>query len=115
MDTPPIALRVPSVRQMHGDADPDDYAWMRDRELPAFGEYLATERAYYDAQSARLAGLARRLGAESAARIGDRAEESAGWPRAGYRYWTRRPTGSQNAQFLRSSAGNAEQLLLDEN
>jgi oligopeptidase B len=100
---------------MHGDADPDDYAWMRDRELPAFGEYLAAERAYYDAQRARLADLAGRLSAESAARIPGHAEESVHWPRSGHRYWTRTPAGSENAQFLRSPDANAEHLLLDEN
>jgi oligopeptidase B len=134
MNTPPLAARIESVRRLHGDADADDYAWMRDHSAPEFGAYLAAERAYYDAHAARLAGLASRLSAESAARIGDRADESVAWPRAGYLYRTRTPAGSENAQFLRSPvlargadppeppAGPArpagvegEQLLLDEN
>lgn len=115
-DKPPVAPRIASVRLLHGDADPDDYAWMRDRGQPAFGAYLAAERAYYDAYAARLADLAGRLNAESAARIGDRADESVAWPRAGYLYRTRTPAGSENAQFLRRLAGSdEEQSLLDEN
>ncbi len=113
---PPVAPRIPSLRALHGDADPDDYAWMRDHSAPAFGAYLAAERAYYDAHAARLADLAGRLSAESAARIGDRADESVAWPRAGYLYRTRTPAGRENAQLLRCPVGlEQEQLLLDEN
>jgi oligopeptidase B len=113
---PPIARRIPSVRSVHGPAETDDYAWMRDREQPAFGEYLAAERAYYDAHAAHLVGLTGRLAAESVGRIPDRAENSVGWPLSGFIYRTRTPEGRENLQFLRSRSGeSSEQLLLDEN
>jgi oligopeptidase B len=89
---------------------------MRDHEQPALRDYLAAERAYYDAHATRLADLTGRLFAESAGRIPDRADDSVGWPLAGYIYRTRTPHGRENFQFLRSQSGeSAEQLLLDEN
>jgi oligopeptidase B len=116
LGAPPVAVRIPSVRNLHGIAETDDYAWMRDHEHPALREYLAAERAYYDAHAAHLAGLTGRLAVESAGRIPDRAEDSVGWPLSGFIYRTRTPQGRENLQFLRSRSGESgEQLLLDEN
>jgi len=113
---PPSAPRIPSVRDLHGTAENDDYAWMRDHDDPALREYLAAERAYYDAHAAHLADLTGRLAAESAGRVPDRADNSVGWPLSGFIYRTRAPEGRENLQFLRSRSGeSAEQLLLDEN
>lgn len=113
---PPAAPRIPSVRELHGSTETDDYAWMRDHEQPAFREYLAAERAYYDASTAPLADLTGRLFAESAGRIPDRADDSVGWPLSGFIYRTRTPQGRENLQFLRSRSGeSSEQVLLDEN
>jgi oligopeptidase B len=113
---PPVALRLPSVRELHGRVDADDYAWMRDHEHPALAEHLAAERAYYDAFASRLAELTGRLAAESAGRIPAGAEIGVGWPLSGFIYRTRAPEGRENLQFLRSRSGeSAEQVLLDEN
>src|SRR5579859_1337099 len=113
---PPTAPRIPSVRVLHGTAENDDYAWMRDHDDPALREYLAAERAYYDAHAAHLADLTGRLAAESAGRIPDRADNSVGWPLSGFIYRTRTPEGRENLQLLRSRSGeSADQLLLDEN
>ncbi len=113
---PPVAPRIPSVRELHGRSETDYYAWMREREQPQLRDYLAAERAFYDVHSAPLADLAGRLFAESAGRTPDRAEESVGWPLSGFIYRTRTPEGRENLQFLRSRPGeSAEQLLLDEN
>ncbi|HEX9064711.1 MAG TPA: prolyl oligopeptidase family serine peptidase [Streptosporangiaceae bacterium] len=112
----PTARRVPSSRMLHGQADTDDYAWMRDHADPALHDYLAAERAYYDARCAPLADLADRLAAESAGRIPDQAEDSVGWPLSGFIYRTRTPQGRENLQFLRSQSGeSSEEILLDEN
>jgi oligopeptidase B len=112
----PLAPRIPSERDLHGSTETDDYAWMRDHDAPALGEYLAAERAHYDAHAARLSDLAGRLYAESAARIPDQADDSVGWPLSGFVYRTRTPHGGENLQFLRSRSGESgEELLLDEN
>src|SRR5215468_9210773 len=115
-DMPPAAPRVPSVRNLHGTTETDDYAWMRGHEQSALRRYLAAERAYYDAHAALLSDLTGRLAAESAGRIPDHADDSVGWPLSGFIYRTRTPEGRENLQFLRSRSGeSAEQLLLDEN
>jgi oligopeptidase B len=113
---PPRAPRIPSVRDLHGVAETDNYAWMRDPSRPALRDYLAAERAYYDAHSRRLGELAGKLFREATGRTTDRAEDSVEWSLRGFVYRTRTPQGRENLQFLRSQPGkNAEQLLLDEN
>ena len=116
---PPAAPGIPSVRSLHGVTDTDNYAWMRDHETPEFRAYLAAERAYYDAQTASLAGLTNELYAEAVARTPSAAEDSVAWTLRGYRYWHRTPERAENRQLLRVSLGQAEAgeptLLLDEN
>jgi len=112
----PIAPRKPSVRELHGHVDTDDYGWMRDVEHPDLRDYLAAERSYYDSHSARLADLTGRLVAESTARIPAGAEIGVGWPLSGFIYRTRTPEGRENLQFLRSRSGeSSEVVLLDDN
>lgn len=112
----PAAPRVPVLRELHGTADVDHYAWMRDPRRPAMRDYLAAERAYYDAHSRPLADLAGELFRAAAGRTADQADDSARWPFRGYLYWTRMPERGENLQFFRASAGEiAGQLLLDEN
>jgi oligopeptidase B len=89
---------------------------MRDHSGPAFRDYLAAERAYYDAQSRHLAGLAGELYQEATGRTADRSEDSVGWNLRDFVYRTRTVQGRENLQFLRSQSGETgEQLLLDEN
>ncbi len=113
---PPVASRVPSVRERHGESVTDDYAWMRSPDDPALLEYLAAERAYYDARSRHLDGLATILAAEAVGRTPQGSEYSVSWPRGGFTYRTRLPPDSDNLQLLRSQEGDgSEQVLLDEN
>ncbi len=114
--TPPIAPRVPSVRELHGETVTDDYAWMRDPNEPGLHAYLTAERAYYDAQTRGLDALAQTLAAEADGRTPDGPEYSVAWPRDGFIYRTVIPEGSDNAQLLRTPGdGGEEQVLLDEN
>lgn len=113
---PPVAPRVPSVRDLHGEAVPDDYAWMRDPDDPELRDYLIGERAFYDSAREEFDTLARTLAAEAAARFPAGAEYSVNWPRGGFVYRTRVPKDSDNLQLLRSRAEeDIEQVLLDEN
>jgi oligopeptidase B len=94
----------------------DSYAWMRDHAAPALRDYLVAERAYYDAHSQRLAGLAGELYQEATGRTADRSEDSVGWNLKGFVYRTRTLEGRENLQFLRSQSGESSDLvLLDEN
>jgi oligopeptidase B len=67
MDSPPVAPRRPHVRELHGTAVPDDYAWMA-ADGSGLEAYLRAERAYHDAVTAPLQPLARRLFTEMVAR-----------------------------------------------
>ena len=107
----------------------DDYAWMRDHDAPAMRDYLAAERAYYDAQTHELAELTDELFGEAVARTQAAAEDSAGWTLRGYRYWHRTPAGAESRQLLRArlqsrqprsrcrraTSAETENVLLDEN
>jgi oligopeptidase B len=113
---PPLAPRLPVIRDQHGQRDVDNYAWMRDHSAPEMRDYLAAERAYYDAQTAPLAGLTQKLFGEFEARTPKGADDSAAWTLRGYEYWYRTPAGAENRQLLRVRRGEpGEQLLLDEN
>jgi len=103
----------PPVAPARDGADP--YAWMRDTTDPAMLGYLATERAYYDEQTAHTAALRDALTAELSARLAP-AEESAGWELGGWHYFTRTLPGLNYEQFCRRPlSGGEEQVLLDEN
>jgi oligopeptidase B len=113
---PPQARRVETIRELHGYRDVDEYAWMR-HDAPALAEYLASERAYYDAQTQALEALTSELYGEAAGRTPTAADDSVGWTLRGYRYWHRTPAGAENRQLLRASLAEPadEQLLIDEN
>jgi oligopeptidase B len=104
---------VPPVAPASGDPDP--YAWMRDRDLPAMRDYLAAERAYYDRWLESVRGLRDELAAELTARVIP-AQESVSWSRAGRSYFTRAVPGREYEQFCRAAGrGRPAQVLLDEN
>jgi len=110
---PPIAPRFlpggpPAVL---ASGEPDPYAWMRDRDLPATRDYLAAERAYYDQQLDT--GLPDELTAELTARVLP-AEESVRWRRDGRTYFTRTLPGREFEQFCRAQ-DDGDQVLLDTN
>ena len=114
--TPPVAGRVPSVRELHGETVADDYAWMRDPDDAALRESLISERSFYDAHREEFRALAQTLAAEAAARIPAGDEYSVAWPRGDFVYRTRVPQDSDNPQLLRARTGqDSEQVLLDEN
>jgi oligopeptidase B len=112
---PPVAPRFlpagpPAVLP---GGEPDPYAWMRDRDLPAVRDYLAAERAFYDQQLD--AGLCEELAGELIARVAA-AEDSVSWRRDGHTYFTRTVPGQEFEQFCRAGSGGAPaQVLLDVN
>ena len=107
---PPVAPRFlpggPSAALASGEPDP--YAWMRDRDLPATRDYLAAERAYYDRELDT--GLRDALAAELTARV-LAAEDSVSWRRDGRTYFTRTVPGREFELFCRAQDGGDEVLL----
>ncbi|QOT22848.1 S9 family peptidase [Paenarthrobacter sp. YJN-D] len=49
---PPVAKRVPTRREHHGDVFVDQYEWLRDKESPEVVEHLKAENAYQEAVTA---------------------------------------------------------------
>ncbi|MEV7606285.1 S9 family peptidase [Paenarthrobacter sp. NPDC089322] len=49
---PPVAKRVPSRREHHGDVFVDNYEWLRDKESDEVVEHLKAENAYQEAVTA---------------------------------------------------------------
>ncbi|MEA3020114.1 MAG: oligopeptidase [Actinomycetota bacterium] len=48
MAQPPLANRVPTIRERHGDRVVDDYAWMQKKDDPDVIAYLEAENAHTD-------------------------------------------------------------------
>ena len=114
---PPVAPRIPVVRDLHGQRDVDNYAWMRDHSAPAMQEYLAAERAYYDAETSHLAGLTKELYDEAVARTPQGTDDSVSWTLRGYHYLHRTPAGAEGKQLIRWRDGESPadgRVLLDE-
>ncbi|MCW2557993.1 MAG: oligopeptidase, partial [Mycobacterium sp.] len=65
---PPIAKRVETRREHHGDVFVDPYEWLRDKSNPDVIAYLEAENAYTDEQTAHLAPLRQRIFDEIKAR-----------------------------------------------
>jgi oligopeptidase B len=103
---PPAAGGPPAAP---ASGDPDPYAWMRDRDLPAMRDYLSAERAWYEHWLDSVRGPRNELAAELAARLIP-AEESVSWRQAGRTYFTRTVPGREYEQFCRDA-----EVLLDEN
>jgi oligopeptidase B len=108
---------MPVVRDLHGQRDVDNYAWMRDHSAPAMQEYLAAERAYYDAETSHLAGLTKELYDEAVARTPQGTDDSVSWTLRGYHYRHRTPAGAEGKQLIRWRDGESPadgRVLLDE-
>ncbi|MCH6469143.1 S9 family peptidase [Sinomonas terrae] len=52
VEVPPIARKVPSQRERHGDVFVDPYEWLRDKENPDVVAHLEAENAYTESVTA---------------------------------------------------------------
>jgi oligopeptidase B len=118
--TPPVARRVPTVHQAHGDERIDDYHWLRNREDPETISYLEAENAYTEAVMGPTAALQERLFAEIVGRIQE-TDLSVPVRHGPYLYYARSVEGLQYPIFCRRRAETEdgteapEQVLLDQN
>ena len=65
---PPVAKRVETRREYHGDVFVDPYEWLRDKENPEVIAYLEAENEYADQTTAHLEPLRQRIFDEIKAR-----------------------------------------------
>lgn len=128
MQTPPVAKRVDTKREHHGDTVVDPYAWLRDADNPDTVAYLKAENEYTEAATAHLADMRARIFGE----IKNRTQEtdlSVPTRKGEWWYYSRTTEGKQYGSHCRVPAGDddtppqpengkslpGEQVMLDEN
>ena len=115
---PPVAPRVPSVRELHGETVADDYAWMRDPDEPAFQRIPGRRaRAITTPRAGIWTDWPSTLAAEAAGRIPAGPEDSVSWPRGRIHvpHEDAGRTATTGSFCAREADEHAEQVLLDEN
>jgi oligopeptidase B len=113
---PPIAKKVPYVRDLHGDKFTDDYFWLRKKGDAEVEKYLRAEEAYAEEQLAPLAPLEDTLYTEIVSHIAED-DESVPAKDGKFVYWRKLVKGQQYAQYLRrpSGAKSGGDVVLDLN
>ena len=91
---PPVAKRVESRREFHGDVFVDPYEWLRDKTSPEVIAYLEAENEYADQATARLEPLRQRIFDEIKARTKE-TDLSVPIRREGWWYYARSFEGKQ--------------------
>ena len=120
--TPPVAEKRPVTVTQHGADRTDEYAWLRDdawqtvlREpdtlKPDIKAYLEEEVAYYEAMTADLEPLRKRLFEEMRGRIKED-ESSVPMPDGPYEYAVRYREGGQYPVYVRTPRGGGEETIL---
>lgn len=128
--TPPIAKRVDSRREFHGDVFVDPYEWLRDKSSPDVLAYLEAENEYADQATAPLEPLRQKIFDEIKARTKE-TDLSVPVRRGDWWYYARSFEGKQYGVQCRCAIGDpsdwtppvldehteipGEQVLLDEN
>jgi oligopeptidase B len=128
--TPPVAKRVESRREFHGDVFIDPYEWLRDKADPEVISHLEAENAYTDAVTAPLEPLRQKIFDEIKARTKE-TDLSVPTRRGAYWYYGRSFEGKQYGVHCRCPISDpddwnppvfdettevpGEEVLLDEN
>ena len=113
---PPIAKRIETVSDVHGEHRIDDYAWLRDKPNPDVAAYLEAENAYADAVLAPTQPLQQKLYAEMLARIKE-TDDSVPYREGDYYWYARTEEGKQYPILCRKRGAldAPEQITLDVN
>ncbi|ORW04431.1 S9 family peptidase [Mycobacterium kyorinense] len=128
--TPPVAKRVDSRREFHGDVFMDPYEWLRDKSDPEVIAYLEAENDYAEQSTAQLEPLRQRIFDEIKARTKE-TDLSVPTRRGDWWYYARSFEGKQYGVQCRCPVADpddwspptldehteipGEQVLLDEN
>jgi len=112
----PVAKKIPTELQIHGDVRVDNYFWMNNRENPEVIAYLEQENEYYQAATAHTKEFQEKLFEEMKGRIKED-DSSVPYKRNGYWYITRYETGKEYPIYSRKkeSLEAAEEVMFDGN
>jgi oligopeptidase B len=112
----PIAKRIPVEHSLHGDARPDDYYWLRERENPEVTLYLEAENAYTEEVMGPVKPLQEKIYGEILSRI-QQTDLDVPVKRGDYFYYSRTIEGKQYPVFCRTYGSEAgpEEVILDAN
>jgi len=124
MSQPPVAKRVPTNRERHGDVVVDDYAWLQHKDDPAVIAHLEAENAYVETELAHTESLQTELFEEIRKRIQE-TDLSVPVRKGAWWWYGRTEEGKQygiscrkpvtDAAETEPALGAAEQILLDQN
>ena len=108
MQRPPVAKKIPTNLEKHGDVRVDNYYWLNDRENPEVIDYLNQENDFYDEVTKHTKDFQNNLFEEMKSRI---KEDDTSVPYFYNQYWyyTRFETGKQYPIFCRKK-GNLESV-----
>ncbi|MEM9608278.1 MAG: S9 family peptidase [Actinomycetota bacterium] len=110
-----MAERRPVVRELHGEAVVDDYAWFADRDDPAVLAHLEAENSFTDEALEPLADLRETLFQELRSRVRE-TDDSVPVPHGPWEHYVRTVEGDAYPRFCRRPRdGGDEQVLLDQN
>jgi len=111
----PVAKKVPTFVELHGDRIQDEYAWLRDKDSAEVTAYLEAENAYADAVMKPTVEFQEALYKEMLARIKED-DQSVPYVFGGWLYYSRTETGKQYSIQCRKRAAEApEEITLDLN
>ena len=112
----PAAPRRPHLVEVHGDAWPDPWHWLREQDDPATMEYLRAENAYTDAFLMPLQLLQTAIYDEIRGRIKED-DNTVPEKEGDYYYYVRYEEGGQYPIYCRKrgSENGPEEILLDVN
>ncbi|PCE64169.1 S9 family peptidase [Sediminicola luteus] len=109
LDRGPIAKKIPTQLEKHGDIRVDDYYWMNDRENPEVIAHLNAENAHYENVMGHAQDFEKQLFQEMKGRIKED-DSSVPYKLNGYWYITRYEIGAEYPIYTRKK----EDLEADE-
>lgn len=112
----PVAKKVPTRLEKHGDIRIDNYFWMRERDQPDVLQYLQQENDYNDQMTAHTKAFQEDLFQEMKSRIKED-DQSVPYKYNGYWYLTRYEKGKDYPIYSRKkeSLDAPEEVLFDVN
>jgi len=113
---PPLAQRIETILEKHGDKRIDNYYWLNNRENPEVISYLEAENKYTDQALSHTKDFQTKLYDEIVGRI-KQTDESVPYKSNGYWYYTRFEEKKEYPIYCRKkeTLENNEEILLDVN